>query len=74
MPRLNRLAGGRAARADGSDVDARLLTEALLTDALLVHALPAWPAALPALLRLVGALGGGRGLTSPDAAVRQVRF
>ena len=61
-----------AARADGADVDGRLLLEALLADALLVHAAPRWPAALSALLRLVGALIGGRGLASPDAAVRQV--
>lgn len=67
-----RLAASRGARADSADVDGRTLLEALLTDVLLVHALPGWPAALPALLRLVGALAGARGLASPDAAVRQV--
>lgn len=65
-----RLGAGRGARAD-ADVDGRLLLEQLLTDVLIVHARPAWPAALPALLRLLGGLAGSRGLFSPDNAVRQ---
>ena len=57
---LDRLVGARATKADTS-VDLRSATDDLVADVCAALPLPSWPAAGPALLRLVGALAGGRG-------------
>ncbi|KAK9845361.1 hypothetical protein WJX81_004388 [Elliptochloris bilobata] len=61
----------RMAAKNASDCDMRALVRALTTDIVALRCLPAWPAADAALLRLVGAAAGTRGLGAPDAATRQ---
>lgn len=66
-----RLTGARVRKADG-DTDIKHMVEQVVVDVLLVHCAPEWPAALPALLRLIAALAGKAGLHAPDNAVRQI--